>query len=218
MVKDSIKGRSSDYPSMNPVILNKKLNRRSRRRKRSDDFRTRFLSNLIEKKQELEETIDYLINGQKDDFGKSSSDNYIDELDRADREIYTQSYYKFLDRKKKELKRIDILIERIHQEQDFGICEECGKMIPEGRLFIIPEAVLCVPCQQELEKFESRFSISNKSNNHLYSKYDNYSQGENGIDDDGVTMRPDAERMSLMDLDEFELEDMPDTPENEKSA
>jgi DnaK suppressor protein len=218
MAKDSIKERSSGYPGMNPVILNTKVNKKSPRGRRSDDFRARFLNNLIEKKQELEETIDYLISGQKEDIGKSSSDNYIDELDRADKEIYTQSYYKFLDRKKKELKRVDILIERIQREQDFGICEECGKLIPEGRLLIIPEAVLCVPCQKELEKFESRISISSKSNNHSHSKYDYSIQSEDNMDDDGVVMKPDTERMSLMDLDEIELDDTPETSDNEKSA
>lgn len=216
MAKDSIKDQTSDYPGINPVILNTKV-KKSRRGKRSDDFRTRFLNNLLDKKQELEDTIDYLISGQKEDIGKSSSDNYIDELDRADKEIYTQTYYKFLDRKRKELKRINILIDRIHQEQDFGICEECGKLIPEGRLLIIPEAVLCVPCQQELEKFESRLGISNKSNNHSHSKYDYSIQSEDDIDDDGVVIRPDTERISLMDLDEIELDDSPETSNDEKT-
>ena len=76
MAKDSIKDQTSDYPGINPVILNTKV-KKSRRGKRSDDFRTRFLNNLLDKKQELEDTIDYLISGQKEDIGKSSSDNYI---------------------------------------------------------------------------------------------------------------------------------------------
>ncbi len=205
---------------MNPSAKNIKEKKKSPQKKRDNDFKTIFLSSLMKKKQELEITIDYLINGQKEDIDSTSFDNYIDELDRADREIFTQSYYKFLDRKRKELKRIEILIGRIKQEEeDFGICEECGNPIPEGRLMIIPEAVLCVPCQQELEKYESRLNLANASNNHTQSKFDYSINTEDAdIDDDGILIKPDTERMSLMDLDEIELEDMPETPNNEKPA
>ncbi len=41
------------------------------------------------------------------------------------------------------------LIERALDKLDegsYGICDECGETIPEGRLEIHPWAVLCVPC------------------------------------------------------------------------
>lgn len=31
-------------------------------------------------------------------------------------------------------------------EPDFGICGKCGKAIPLGRILIVPETRLCVPC------------------------------------------------------------------------
>ncbi len=215
MSKNSRKIQPKDHADITPLVFNSKGKMKPQKLKKSDDFRRKFLKNLVEKKHELEMTVDYLVNGQKEDIGKSSSDDFIDELDRADREIYTQSYYKFLDRKKKELKRIDILIERVQQEQDFGICEECGDPIPEGRLLIIPEAVLCVECQEELEKYEARINLTN-NNAHNQSKYDYSIQVEDDVDDDGVLLKPDSERMSLMDLDEIELEDIPSPADTEK--
>lgn len=217
MSKVIIKNLSAGNQDMDPLNLKKRGKMDFRRQKLSSNFKTTFLSSLMGKREELDKTIDYLINGQKDDISSSSADNCIDELDRADREIYAQSFYKFLDRKKRELKRIDLLIERIQQEQDFGTCEECGDRIPEGRLLIIPEAVLCVPCQQELEKYESRMNLSNLSGN-SHSKLDYDLQGENDPDDDGIVIRPDRERISLMDLDEIEIEDMPGPSNAEKPA
>lgn len=34
-------------------------------------------------------------------------------------------------------------------EGTYGVCDECGAHIPEGRLEIHPWAVLCVPCASE---------------------------------------------------------------------
>lgn len=34
----------------------------------------------------------------------------------------------------------------------YGICEECGKEIPEKRLVALPEATHCIECQSKLEQ------------------------------------------------------------------
>lgn len=34
----------------------------------------------------------------------------------------------------------------------YGICEDCGDPIPEGRLLRIPDAVRCVPCQSRVNR------------------------------------------------------------------
>jgi RNA polymerase-binding protein DksA len=36
-------------------------------------------------------------------------------------------------------------------EGKYGICENCGRPIPEERLRVRPEATLCVDCQRQLE-------------------------------------------------------------------
>ncbi|MCB2181566.1 MAG: TraR/DksA C4-type zinc finger protein [Desulfobulbaceae bacterium] len=36
------------------------------------------------------------------------------------------------------------------EEPDFGICIECGEPIPIGRILLMPETNMCVPCMEEL--------------------------------------------------------------------
>ena len=51
----------------------------------------------------------------------------------------------------KRLKSIEGALKRI-SEGKYGICLQCGKKIPEGRLRAIPEAVLCVDCKAANER------------------------------------------------------------------
>ena len=49
------------------------------------------------------------------------------------------------------VKQIDLALDRI-QEGVYGICEECGKKIPESRLEALPYAALCVTCAAKQEE------------------------------------------------------------------
>ena len=51
----------------------------------------------------------------------------------------------------KKLKAIEGALKRI-SEGKYGICLQCGKRIPEGRLRAIPEAVLCIDCKTANER------------------------------------------------------------------
>ncbi len=202
------------------MINNKDKNiKKTRPKERSAQFRSRFHLHLLEKKKELKNTINSLLNESNDDFSKISFDEMIDELDRTDREMAAQNYYKFLDRKKNELIRIETLLERIEHDQDFGICEECERPIPEARLMIVPEAVLCVACQQELEKMESRTNFTSSGNKTLQyrDEYDSEEDTEN-VDDAGLVTKAGSESMSLMDMEEIDLLDVPDGPEEENDT
>ncbi len=64
----------------------------------------------------------------------------------------------------------DILVERLKglsraeekvREGTYGLCDTCGKAIPEGRLRALPEAVHCVRCAERLE--QERFNRSSQS-------------------------------------------------------
>ena len=202
-----------------PPMLNNKPVRKTRSKERSGQFRSRFHLHLLEKKKELEKTIDYLRKGANEDFSKISFDGMTDELDRTDREMAAQNYYKFLDRKKNELNRIEALLERIKHDQDFGICEECEQPIPEARLMIVPEAVLCVACQQELEKFESRTNFNSSTNKTLQYK-DDYEQEDesDNIDDAGLVVKAGSDSMSLMDMEEIDLVELPEVPEDDSDS
>jgi DnaK suppressor protein len=169
-----------------------------------------FYKNLLLKKQEVEDIIHNLLDSQREDITNTSLDSYIEDFDRADREISAQTFYKLLDRKKKELEKINLLMNRIQSEQDFGLCEECGTRIPEERLLIMPDASLCVPCQKDLEKFEYRKNLAKTSYTPTQLKREfqlENSEEYDDEDDEGIIIKPDVEHVSFLDMEEIELDD-----------
>ena len=132
---------------------------RKKANKTRADLRSTFMQSIMDKRNELEKTLEHLIDNQKEYDVQFRGGDLIDELDQAQREISASSYYPIIERKIKELKKIDLLIKRISKEEEFGLCEECGKQIPKKRLLIVPEATLCVSCQRELEKTDLRRGV-----------------------------------------------------------
>lgn len=51
---------------------------------------------------------------------------------------------------KRSFEEIEAALARI-DSGEYGICEECGAAIPEKRLQVMPQARLCVPCQERRE-------------------------------------------------------------------
>ena len=45
---------------------------------------------------------------------------------------------------------IDRALQRI-EDGTYGVCEECGERIPQGRLKVLPSAALCVACKRRTE-------------------------------------------------------------------
>lgn len=56
----------------------------------------------------------------------------------------------FLARTQDEIVELDDALERI-DVRCYGVCESCGKAIPESRLEAIPTARLCIPCKSQQE-------------------------------------------------------------------
>ena len=129
------------------------------------DDQIEFLERLTIKRNELEDTLNRLLKDQKEYRDQLAGETFSDESDSAQREISATSFYSLIDKKTRELKRTEYLIQKIARDEDFGICEECGESIPYERLLIVPEASMCVPCQQEEERFHrsrnQRIDISN---------------------------------------------------------
>ena len=128
-----------------------------------DDFRNAFMKSLELKKQELQQTLERLMKSRKEYEGQLTAGDFIDEVDDAQREISAYSQFSLIERKNRELQKIEYLLNRVAEEQDFGLCEECGTRIPKERLLLVPEATLCVSCQRELEKMDSRMSMASHS-------------------------------------------------------
>ena len=176
---------------------------------KGQDFRSRSFDNLMAKRKEVEEALMRLTEGQREYEDLRSVDNLIEDVDQAEREISAHRLYSILERKQQELKRIDLLIRRLLEDDQFGKCEECGRQIPEERLLIVPEAVCCVPCQSELEKWEMKgggipdtpYSSSKRKSN---SGWEHNRQDPDGK---GFTLGSDIEQISLMDFGEIDFEE-----------
>ena len=74
-----------------------------------------------------------------------------DLYDSADNERDRQLSHILNDRDRKKLIEIDEALERI-EDDNYGICEECGRRITSNRLKIMPFARLCILCKSDTEK------------------------------------------------------------------
>ena len=176
---------------------------------KGEGFRATFLKNLLLKKEEVEDALNRLMEGQREYKSLTSEDDIIEELDHAEREISVQKHYSLLERKNRELEKIEYLIQRIEEEnEEFGRCEECGRRIPVKRLLIVPDATRCVPYQREMEKFDSRRSLAERSYTPAGVKKDlNWDDKDDVFDQGELVIKPDIEHLSFVDLDETELDD-----------
>ncbi len=168
---------------------------------KSQGFRARSLENLTAKRQEVEEALRRLTESQKAYEELRSDHGFREEVDLAEREISAQTFYRLLERKNKELKKIETLIRKIGEDEEFGRCEECGKRIPDERLLIVPEATRCVPCQRELEKWDSRVALAEMTHSSSGRKKES-GWGPNGDSDDEVkiSLKTDMDYLSFVDL------------------
>lgn len=78
------------------------------------------------------------------DFG-NDIDNFDEEADEAEELGNELGVEKII---KERMNRIDMALNRI-QEGTYGICEGCGKEIPEKVLLAAPESTLCDTCKNK---------------------------------------------------------------------
>jgi len=104
-------------------------------------MRAQMLKNV---QQELQEGRD-----QNKDEGMDTYDLASDARDREISHILT-------DRDRGKLEAIDEALSRV-DDNSYGLCEDCGAEIAEGRLEALPFTRLCVTCQSDRER-ESRMN------------------------------------------------------------
>ena len=199
-------------PAKNNILASAQTTPMKQKRRRSgkdQDLRSRSFENLMAKRREVEEALTRLTDSQRKYEDLRSVDPLIEDVDQAEREISAHRFYSILERKQQELKRIDLLIRRLLEDDQFGRCEECGRRIPEERLLIVPEAACCVPCQRELEKWEIKGSMAKTPYSSSQSK-SNSGWEHNRQEFDGekyFTLDSDIEQISLIDLGETDFEE-----------
>ncbi len=158
--------------------------------KSENDFRAVFFKGLMTRKVELEGTLERLKKSKQEYDGELHVFDFTDEVDDAQRETSAHQLYTLIERKDKERKNIERLLERIFKEEDFGICEECGERIQRERLLIIPEATLCVTCQRKFERMDQTLNFSSTG---FKSRRNTDWESPDEIDDDKGSDNPDSE-------------------------
>ena len=78
-------------------------------------------------------------------------DRGMDPGDQSLIDLIEDTGLKVTDIRREELTRMEEA-ERKLTEGTYGICEECGGVIPEERLAVVPFAPCCVDCQERREK------------------------------------------------------------------
>jgi DnaK suppressor protein len=186
----------------------KTVNEQKRPIRKGKKSRSKILKSLMAKRVEVQETLDRLIVEQKE-YKKLASDDYlIDEMDHAEREISSQTHYILLERKNRELEKIETLIERALEDEEFGLCEECDEKIPEARLMIMPEATRCVPCQQEMEQSGSKIGFVESPRAKLGGKSGlQWGKVEDTEVSGKLNFKSDLDGLSFLDSDEFDTGD-----------
>jgi DnaK suppressor protein len=180
-----------------------------------NDFRTAFMKSLELKKQELQQTLDRLIKSRKEYEGQLTAGDFIDEVDDAQREISAYSQFSLIERKNRELQQIEYLLNRVAEEKDFGLCEECGTRIPKERLLLVPEATLCVACQRELEKMDSRMSMASHPTGFSPTRREvSWETTEPAEEDDNLLVEYHIGTLSDVDMNETDAEAPPEDKED----
>ena len=185
---------------------------------KEEDFRTAFMKSLKLKKEELQQALDRLMKSRKEYEGQLTAGDFIDEVDDAQREISAYSQFSLIERKNKELQKIEYLLNRVAEEQDFGVCEECGTRIPKARLLLVPEATLCVACQREMEKMDSRMSMATRSSGFSPTRREvTLETTEPHEEDDNLLVEYHISTLPNVDMDENDTEIPPEDKEDKES-
>ena len=199
--KKTVKKALPKKPEKMPAPKKKKA------KPKEEDFRTAFMRSLEAKREELQETLDRLMHSRKEYEGELTAGDFIDEIDDAQREISAYSQFSLIERKNRELQKINYLLSRIESEEDFGICEECGPPIPRERILIVPETTLCVACQRELEKMDQRKSMAARATSAMgpTRREVSWESNEFSDEDDNTLVEYQIGSIPSVDIDETEI-------------
>jgi len=109
-------------------------------------FKKQILIKLDDVNHEVNEMKEGVVNQKPT---KSMSPDSIYSLHMADAGSDSHQLEKnflFLSRENSYIKNLEVALERI-DSGEFGVCVLCGELIPEERMFEVPNATKCVDCK-----------------------------------------------------------------------
>lgn len=84
-------------------------------------------------------------------LGELGVDGPGDTLDRVQKRILEQQETRAYELLVTRARALDRAWQNLHRGS-YGVCELCGERIPERRLEVIPDAALCLSCQEKAEQ------------------------------------------------------------------
>ena len=124
-----------------------------------DAFLKKMRTTLTRQKQQILQQLNDEIREGEDNGLEDGMDTYDLATVERDREISLI----LGDRGRDKLQAIDSALHGI-EEGEYGHCEQCEEEIAQARLEILPFTLLCVTCQEELEKESRDGRVPRRSN------------------------------------------------------
>ncbi len=115
------------------------------------DKKEMFRQLLLEEMRSLLTEADKTVHGMSTD----DAEHFPDPTDRATQESDRTFELRIRDRERKLVNKIREALDRI-DSGTYGICEDCGAEIGEGRLKVRPVTTQCIDCKIEEEQREKR--------------------------------------------------------------
>ncbi|WP_035253034.1 TraR/DksA C4-type zinc finger protein [Desulfatiglans anilini] len=111
-----------------------------------------FIDQVLALKSEAEDHLRQLLSMRKQYHAENSEGSLSEICDKAQYAISLNTIYKLIEKKSAYVRGLNLVLNKPTTDNDFFLCERCGEMIPVERLCAVPETVLCVACQHEMEQ------------------------------------------------------------------
>lgn len=118
-----------------------------------DERNERLRRQLVQKREELLKESKKEIKKQVSGENRQFVETVLDDGDLAVVDVSEDINLKQLTAHRQMLVKIDAALAKL-REGSYGICEECGCEIEEGRLKVLPFAICCRDCQEAREEMD----------------------------------------------------------------
>jgi DnaK suppressor protein len=113
----------------------------------NDKRREKLRRLLIRRRDEIAQRVQTI----RDEQNQEALSSPGDVMDVAKSLTDVETHATLIERAEEQLRQIDSALSQIDQDE-YGICANCGEEIPLARLEAVPSATLCVDCQDKLSR------------------------------------------------------------------